>query len=359
MHGSFLVQMAGENTGGMIGALTSNEQLAELAEAWACDSPHAKPCIAASNATARAARRDEGAARVRAIASMRTRSLVSFVRRLATVQLTMAALALGVPGDVFETGVYRGGTAVLMLEVLRQYAPGPDSGRAFWAADSFDGLPESEPADWEARTARPLRGVPRAQMASAETGRRGKFRASRADFERTLHNTGVLRPPRAAHLHVLQGWFNETLPRAGVARIAFLRLDGDIYSSTRDALRALYPRVSPGGLVYVDDYGSFLGCRNAVNEYWEEHNLMGEGQRAAGRPAGSRGMRMVHVPEAPRGWARSPRRRLLQGAAATPPPLLSPRTLDRLPLPQPSVRTPPRLDKYEAVWWQKPASPPP
>lgn len=61
--------------------------------------------------------------------------------------------------------------------------------------------------------------------------------------------------------------FNETLPAAPIDKVAYLRLDGDLYVSTRDALEALYHKVSPGGVIYVDDYGSFKGCKAAVDEF--------------------------------------------------------------------------------------------
>src|SRR5262249_51251722 len=62
----------------------------------------------------------------------------------------------------------------------------------------------------------------------------------------------------------LPGWFRDTLPRAPIARLAVLRLDGDLYESTIQALEALYDRVSAGGYVIVDDYGNVAGCRQAV-----------------------------------------------------------------------------------------------
>ncbi len=65
----------------------------------------------------------------------------------------------------------------------------------------------------------------------------------------------------------LPGWFRDTLPTAPIERLALLRLDGDLYDSTLDALSALYPRLSPGGYTIVDDYGSFEECRGAVHDY--------------------------------------------------------------------------------------------
>jgi hypothetical protein len=71
----------------------------------------------------------------------------------------------------------------------------------------------------------------------------------------------------------LAGWFRDTLPTAPIERIALLRLDGDLYESTMDALMALEPRVSPGGFVIVDDYNGLEVCRRAVDDYRRDHDI--------------------------------------------------------------------------------------
>jgi hypothetical protein len=65
----------------------------------------------------------------------------------------------------------------------------------------------------------------------------------------------------------LRGWFRDTLPSAPIERLALLRLDGDLYDSTYDALDALYPRLSTGGYAIVDDYNTYKECRRAVHDY--------------------------------------------------------------------------------------------
>jgi O-methyltransferase len=69
------------------------------------------------------------------------------------------------------------------------------------------------------------------------------------------------------HVRFLEGWFADTLPTAGLSQIALLRLDGDLYSSTRDALVACYDSVVPGGFVIVDDYGAIPQCARAVADF--------------------------------------------------------------------------------------------
>ena len=70
-----------------------------------------------------------------------------------------------------------------------------------------------------------------------------------------------------SRLVVTKGWFKDTAPGSPVKKISFLRLDGDLYSSTYDAISAFYDRVVHGGFIYVDDYGSFNGCREAIDEF--------------------------------------------------------------------------------------------
>jgi O-methyltransferase len=74
----------------------------------------------------------------------------------------------------------------------------------------------------------------------------------------------------------IKGWFSETLPTAPVERISVLRLDGDYYSSTIDALKGLYDKLSPGGFVIVDDYNAFRSCKQAIVDFREEKKIKTE-----------------------------------------------------------------------------------
>ena len=71
----------------------------------------------------------------------------------------------------------------------------------------------------------------------------------------------------------LKGWFKDTLPHAPISRLAVMRLDGDLYESTMDALTALYPKLSPGGYVIIDDYGAINACRQAVHDFRNTHGI--------------------------------------------------------------------------------------
>lgn len=152
-----------------------------------------------------------------------------------------------VPGDLMETGVWRGGACILMRGVLKAFG---DNERTVWVADSFAGLPP-----------------PNEQKYPADRGdNHHEFKELAIPMEQVQANFrqyGLLDP----QVRFLKGWFSETLPDAGVSQISVLRLDGDMYESTMDALTHLYPKLSPGGYCIVDDYGAIPACRQAVRDY--------------------------------------------------------------------------------------------
>jgi O-methyltransferase len=76
------------------------------------------------------------------------------------------------------------------------------------------------------------------------------------------------------NVRFLKGWFKDTLPSAPIEKLAVMRLDGDMYESTMDALKALYPKLSPGGFVIIDDYGCIPACKKAVEDYRAAHGIV-------------------------------------------------------------------------------------
>ena len=152
----------------------------------------------------------------------------------------------GVPGDLIETGVWRGGSSILMRAVLKAYG---DCSRKVWLADSFRGLPQPDPARYP---------VDRGDTLWTYKELAIPLEQVKANFARY----GLLDEQVA----FLPGWFRDTLPTAPINRLAVLRLDGDLYESTMDALVALYPKVSTGGFVIVDDY-ALPTCRAAIEDF--------------------------------------------------------------------------------------------
>lgn len=182
-------------------------------------------------------------------------SLVSERRQLATVRMAACAVNSLPVGDLVETGVFRGGTTVLMARVLHNLS----SSRRLWACDSFRGLPPAQAEDWRRGGCGTLT-VPRRR--SCGVGGAGQYSSSRAVVERALRSERLMQ-----HVHIVPGWFHESLPPQGLRSIAMLRLDGDTFNGTYEALCRLYPLVVRGGIVYVDDAGAYRGAAVALREY--------------------------------------------------------------------------------------------
>jgi O-methyltransferase len=162
-------------------------------------------------------------------------------------------LKADVPGDFIETGVWRGGSAILMRAILNTYGV---RDRVVWCADSFEGMPVPKEADRLIETLSDLSDWEYMSVSLEQV---------RDNFARF----GLL----DNQVRFLKGWFCDTLPTAPISRLSLLRLDGDLYDSTRDALLHLYDKVSPTGFIIVDDYNSWRGCRMAVDEFRRERGI--------------------------------------------------------------------------------------
>jgi O-methyltransferase/8-demethyl-8-(2,3-dimethoxy-alpha-L-rhamnosyl)tetracenomycin-C 4'-O-methyltransferase len=180
----------------------------------------------------------------------------TMIGRLRMRQLRYAvitALRDGVPGDLIETGVWRGGACVYMAGILRALN---QQARKVWVADSFAGLPppdvEKYPAD-----------------AGDQHYTMKQLAVSLDDVRQTFARYDLL----GDNIQFLKGWFSDTLPTAPIDKLAVLRLDGDMYGSTWDAIDALYPKLSPGGFCIIDDFGAVEGCRKAIMDYRERFGI--------------------------------------------------------------------------------------
>lgn len=169
-----------------------------------------------------------------------------------SVNLELARSVREVPGAIVECGVWRGGMIAAIATTL-----GPD--RVYWLFDSFEGLPDAQPKDGLAAA--------RYQADTASPYYYDNCRASEEEAAKAMLIAGV------PDVRIRKGWFEDTLPMADFpGGIALLRLDGDWYASTRQALTTLFPRVNEGGIVIVDNYYTWDGCSRAVHDYLSEHD---------------------------------------------------------------------------------------
>ena len=162
-----------------------------------------------------------------------------------------------VPGDLIETGVWRGGATIFMRGVLKAYG---DTTRTVWAADSFQGLPPPDATRYPADDGDTFYKVDGLAVGVDQV---------KHNFERY----GLLDD----QVEFLVGWFKDTLPSAPIDQLALMRLDGDLYESTWQAIEALYPKLSPGGFCIVDDYGDLVAqCQRAIHDYRDAHGITEE-----------------------------------------------------------------------------------
>jgi O-methyltransferase len=161
-----------------------------------------------------------------------------------------------VPGDLIETGVWRGGSCIFMRGNLKAWG---DTTRKVWVADSFEGLPAPNEKDFPADAG---------QVFHEQKGLSVGEAVVRHNFERY----GLLDD----QVKFLKGWFKDTLPTAPIEQLALIRLDGDLYESTIQALEALYPKLSPGGFCIVDDWMLVDQAQQACHDYREAHGITEE-----------------------------------------------------------------------------------
>ena len=136
--------------------------------------------------------------------------------------------------------------------------------RIVWVADSFEGLPEPDPEKF-----------PLEAEAHQSYGLNTVYNNFAVGLDEVQANFKVYRA-LDDRVKFIKGWFKDSLPNAPIHSLAILRLDGDYYESTMDALTNLYDKLSIGGYVIVDDYGedSWTYCQKAVDDYRRDQGIL-------------------------------------------------------------------------------------
>jgi O-methyltransferase len=165
-------------------------------------------------------------------------------RLLNHYHLLSQVLAYNVPGSVVELGTWAGISAQMLAAVMESFR----STRTLHLYDSFQGLPEPSEKDKGGETNQYLQ--------------KGEFLVSEEQLKRNLE-------PFAVRYKIHPGWFKDTLPFELPETIAYAHLDGDLYDSVMECLAAVYPRVSEGGVIVIDDYDHALwpGAKRAVDDF--------------------------------------------------------------------------------------------
>jgi hypothetical protein len=206
---------------------------------------------------------DLDAAAVETIRQVRPYTMTSPERLYALIQAVRYLSAASIPGDIVECGVWRGGS---MMAAARTLLECDEVGRGLHLFDTFEGMsaPTERDVAPDGSTAEAL-----LRTSDRDDPTSAWCYATQDDVAATMARSGY----PAHRVHLAKGKVEDTIPGAAPASIALLRLDTDWYESTRHELEHLYPRLSPGGVLIIDDYGHWAGCRQAVDEYFAAHGV--------------------------------------------------------------------------------------
>jgi O-methyltransferase len=166
-----------------------------------------------------------------------------------------------IAGAIVECGVWKGGSMMAAAEALRKQG---DMTRELFLYDTFEGM--SAPGDldktWAGESATGLLGV------DADREKNLVWCYSTLEtVQQGMQNIGY----PEERIHYVRGKVEDTIPATLPGEIALLRLDTDWYESTRHELVHLFPLLSKGGVLILDDYGHWQGARKAVDQYFEQH----------------------------------------------------------------------------------------
>ena len=205
---------------------------------------------------------DESTAKT--IAAVRPYTMTSDQRVAALCDAVRYVVTNRIPGDIVECGVWKGGS---MMAVARTLLELGDRTRDLHLFDTFEGMtaPTGEDVALTGESAADLM----AASADREDAESVWCRAPLDVVRQAMASVGY----DGSRIHYVKGRVEDTIPAAAPERIALLRLDTDWYESTRHEMIHLFPRLCVGGVLILDDYGHWLGARQAVDEYLSEHSV--------------------------------------------------------------------------------------
>jgi hypothetical protein len=191
---------------------------------------------------------------------VRPYTMTSPERAFALIQAVRYVVRANVPGSIVECGVWRGGSMMAVAYALQALG---HADKDIYLFDTYEGMARPTAEDICHAGTRALM-----EFENRKTGKDSSewCRASLEDVRSNLLGTGY----DADRLKFVKGKVEETIPDSAPGQISILRLDTDWYESTRHELIHLYPRLAKGGVLIIDDYGYWRGCRKAVDEYFNE-----------------------------------------------------------------------------------------
>ncbi|MBM2829335.1 MAG: macrocin-O-methyltransferase domain protein [Gammaproteobacteria bacterium] len=190
-------------------------------------------------------------------------TMTSTERLFSLIQAVRYVLKTNIPGDIVECGVWRGGSMMAVAYTLKQLEV---CDRDLYLFDTFEGMtrPTNDDIDFQDQPA-----SKRFERSQRSNNSSEWCHVSIEDVQRNLFTTEYSKE----RIKFIKGRVEDTIPDSAPDRISILRLDTDWFESTRHELTHLYPRLSKGGVLIIDDYGHWQGCRKATDEYFAQHNI--------------------------------------------------------------------------------------
>lgn len=186
---------------------------------------------------------------------------LSVQRAYATYQAAKYVIESGIEGDFVEGGIYRGGSMMIVLKTLLKLGV---TDRKVYLYDTYTGMPEPSKHD-----VKPHYNLHDKWSILQEEDHNEWCYCSLEDVKKNIYSTGY---PKE-NLIFIKGMVEDTIPKTVPGKIAFLRLDMDFYSPTNHSLIHLFPLLAEKGVFLLDDYGSWKGCRKAVDDYFKNNNV--------------------------------------------------------------------------------------
>lgn len=183
-------------------------------------------------------------------------TMTSLERMYALYKAVEHVVGAGVEGDVVECGVWKGGSSMVAAMSLLKFR---DTSRTLWLYDTFEGMPPPGKDDVQYDDLSADERAARQNIVDWSTVANAGIDEVRANLATTGYPAGKTR--------LVKGLVERTIPGEMPEKIALLRLDTDWYESTKHEMEHLFPRLSPGGVLIVDDYGHWKGSKKAVDEY--------------------------------------------------------------------------------------------
>jgi O-methyltransferase len=205
-------------------------------------------------------------------------TMLSLERVLANIHAADYVVSRQIPGDIVECGVWRGGSSMAMAAALVSQR---DTSRTLWLYDTYAGMTEATDVDKTYSGASAAALMAEAMRREAPEHSLLLAYASLEDVQRNMQGTGY----PMERIRFVKGAVEQTIPGQAPEQIAVLRIDTDWYESTRHELMHLYPRLSPGGILIIDDYGHWQGARKAVDDYFKDAPLFLSRIDSSGRVA--------------------------------------------------------------------------